>query len=34
MDDEWKANLIGSSFFFIVILSISIEWDIIGGWFK
>ena len=31
---NWKADLIGSIVFFIVILSMIIEWDKIGGWFK
>ena len=33
-DVNWKADLIGSIVFFIVILSMIIEWDKIGGWFK
>ena len=33
-DVNWKAHLIGSIVFFIVILSMIIEWDKIGGWFK
>ena len=33
-DDNWKANLIGSVVFFIIVLSMMIEWDVIGGWFK
>jgi hypothetical protein len=31
---NWKADLIGSIIFFIVILSMMIEWEKIGGWFK
>ena len=33
-DYSWKANLIGSIIFFIVVLSMMIEWDVFGGWFK
>ena len=33
-DVNWKADLIGSIIFFIVILSMMIEWEKIGGWFK
>ena len=33
-DVNWKADLIGSIVFFIVLLSMIIEWDKIGGWFK
>ena len=33
-EDSWKASLIGSIIFFIIVLSMMIEWDVIGGWFK
>ena len=33
-NDDWIANSIGSVIFFIIVLSMMIEWDIIGGWFK
>ena len=37
-DNEWIANIMGTIIFAIIILSISIEWDIVfkkfGGLFK
>ena len=33
MNEDWIANTIGSTFFFIIILSISIEWDVVFKWF-
>jgi len=32
--DEWIADVIGSVIFFVVVLSMMIEWDIVFGWFK
>ena len=33
-EDFWIADVIGSVIFFILVLSMMIEWDIVLGWFK
>lgn len=33
-NDDWKADTAGSIFFFILLLGMMIEWDIVAGWFK
>ena len=34
MDNDWVGDTIGSVIFFIVVLSMMIEWDVVFGWFK
>jgi len=33
-DDSWIADVVASIIFFIVVLSMMIEWDVVIGWFK
>ena len=34
IEDDWIADTIGSAIFFIIILSMAIEWDVVLDWFK
>ena len=34
INEDWIADTIGSAIFFIIILSMAIEWDVVFSWFK